>query len=687
MAVNLARFRGEMTEAAKIANDNLKSIQTSAAFTVNAVNKIGKGLQTGLKLLGVAATISGVAQAFRHVVREAFAYGDAVAQAGAKTGIAAEEFTGLAYAAWQADIGIGDLGTAFKGMQKNVADAGRGSDEAAKKFTNLGISLESFKRLAPEQQFLAIAEQISRLEDPADRTRAALDLFGKAGANLLPMFERGASGIREMIQQAERMNAVMSGEQVEALDQADRAIKNLNESWKIFGRTLGAEVGPALSEILDLLSGANPKNISQDLRGFLRALIADREKAAKEVERLNALAAETGRADYAGMAKRAQQELDDLDRRIAEARTRLNELRLDNEGRGPPRRRTFILESYDKPKTAAEIAAEEAEEKAAEERRLAAKKAAEEAARRVAQAEAEIGRAAQAAFESTLSPAQQVEMVFWQQYAALEAQKVLVPELAQRWANAQAVLAVVAQDALDAIERGNEQAQRTALLNSWNSMVEGARTPLEQLNADIAEVNRKFAELGTGREEDRQAIIAKLVSDYKSRFDQMTVFAEQAGRNIQNAFADFLFDPFEDGLRGMLAGFIDTVRRMVAEVASAQILGAFFNFLAGATTGGVSDFFGSMAKGITGKAAGGPVSAGTAYLVGERGPEVFIPRNAGSIIPNGAGMGGGVSVVYQIDARGADADRVMAMLPPLLRRTEERTVAHVRELIHRGRLT
>lgn len=41
------------------------------------------------------------------------------------------------------------------------------------------------------------------------------------------------------------------------------------------------------------------------------------------------------------------------------------------------------------------------------------------------------------------------------------------------------------------------------------------------------------------------------------------------------------------------------------------------------------------------RANGGPVSVGKAYVVGERGPEMFIPKSSGFISPNEAGMGGG----------------------------------------------
>lgn len=54
------------------------------------------------------------------------------------------------------------------------------------------------------------------------------------------------------------------------------------------------------------------------------------------------------------------------------------------------------------------------------------------------------------------------------------------------------------------------------------------------------------------------------------------------------------------------------------------------------------------------RAAGGPVAAGYSYLVGERGPELFVPGASGTIIPNGGGAGGGWGggdIVIQIDGR------------------------------------
>jgi len=123
-----------------------------------------------------------------------------------------------------------------------------------------------------------------------------------------------------------------------------------------------------------------------------------------------------------------------------------------------------------------------------------------------------------------------------------------------------------------------------------------------------------------------------------------------------------------------------------AELVAQQALTAFFSWGAPTFGGGIGSFFSAGLKGISGKAVGGPVSGGRPYIVGERGPELFVPGSSGSITPNHA-LGGNVSFSYSIDARGADAERIMSVLPPLLKQSEDRTIGRVRELIGRGRLS
>jgi hypothetical protein len=151
---------------------------------------------------------------------------------------------------------------------------------------------------------------------------------------------------------------------------------------------------------------------------------------------------------------------------------------------------------------------------------------------------------------------------------------------------------------------------------------------------------------------------------FGEKVTRMSIFAQEAARSMQSSFAEFLFDPFENGLKGMLSGFIGVIRRMLAELAAQQLLTSFFGAFAGGS-GIVGQFASAALSGLQPRAKGGPVTGSTPYLVGERGPEMFIPGTGGTIVPNGGGMGGGVAVSYQIDARGATMDLAQA-LPNIL---------------------
>jgi phage-related minor tail protein len=66
--------------------------------------------------------------------------------------------------------------------------------------------------------------------------------------------------------------------------------------------------------------------------------------------------------------------------------------------------------------------------------------------------------------------------------------------------------------------------------------------------------------------------------------------------------------------------------------------------------------------GLPGRATGGPVSPGRAYLVGERGPEVFLPTNSGQVMPGGGGQGAprDVRVSITVNGNGQDAPQALA---------------------------
>lgn len=168
----------------------------------------------------------------------------------------------------------------------------------------------------------------------------------------------------------------------------------------------------------------------------------------------------------------------------------------------------------------------------------------------------------------------------------------------------------------------------------------------------------------------------KIVKPFVKAYDFIAEAGREAARNIQTAFADFLFDPFEDGLDGMLKKFLDVIRRMIAEIVAFQLLSGIPG----------------LGPLLAARAAGGPVTAGQPYLVGEKGPELFIPHASGNIKSNdslGRSTEGGMSTpqfVTNIDARGADPG-LIARLPKIMEERDRRLMVNVQKLMQTGRVT
>src|SRR5207247_10810780 len=99
-------------------------------------------------------------------------------------------------------------------------------------------------------------------------------------------------------------------------------------------------------------------------------------------------------------------------------------------------------------------------------------------------------------------------------------------------------------------------------------------------------------------------------------------------------------------------GWSDALKSIGVELAQLVIKMIFFKNAAGSPGGGggIGSIFGSLLGGLFGggKASGGPVDDRHFYMVGEHGPEMFVPRGTGSIVPASRGSSDGKqTVVHQ----------------------------------------
>ena len=105
-----------------------------------------------------------------------------------KLGVSFEFIQLLEEAGNRSGVSIESVSSAFGKLQKTLAGADDESKAATESLAKLGVSFADLESLSPEEQIRLVGEKLQGIEDPAKRTAAAMQIFGKSGADLLPFF-------------------------------------------------------------------------------------------------------------------------------------------------------------------------------------------------------------------------------------------------------------------------------------------------------------------------------------------------------------------------------------------------------------------------------------------------------------------------------------------------------------------
>jgi hypothetical protein len=190
----------------------------------------GGGISGALSAIGpagiaAAASLGAVAGAAKLVTDQLGALIDKtgrLSDLSEQTNISAESLQKLAYAGELVGVSLEEIASSAAIMARNLVDS-------PEKFEAIGLSAQALRNMKPEEQFAEIAEAIKAIEDPTLQAHAAMEVFGKGGAALLPLLK---TDIGAAAAEAEKLGFVLSGEVVKAGDQLGDELTKLSLSWE-----------------------------------------------------------------------------------------------------------------------------------------------------------------------------------------------------------------------------------------------------------------------------------------------------------------------------------------------------------------------------------------------------------------------------------------------------------------------
>lgn len=251
---------GVIGAEAKQAERSLDGLVDSAKRAERGVDDFVRGAVPGLERIGISA--AGVGAAVGAAIAGGFtlagrAVGEFLQRAGQlndlsqSVGIAARDLSSLTLAAKTSGVEMAQLGQGLKFLNINIASAAAGSRADAEAFKSLGVEVRTGRgELRAAVDVLEdIAGAFERLPDGPEKTARAVQIFGRAGAELIPVLNNGRDGLRDMREEAIALGLVFENDTVKRADDVGDAIDKLKLSGQGLANSFAQGLLPEVEKI------------------------------------------------------------------------------------------------------------------------------------------------------------------------------------------------------------------------------------------------------------------------------------------------------------------------------------------------------------------------------------------------------------------------------------------------------
>lgn len=240
ISADSAKLRSELAKA----GGDIKSFMAEVKESVDSIKELlylEKIVEAGEKL---AEFVAEGAKAGQELVNMSQVLGASV-----------EEMTRLGFAARQAGLENETLIKGIERLSRNMEYATQGGGKAAGAFKALGIEIqESSGHLRNDVEVLMeIADEFKDMQDGAGKTALAVMMFGRAGAELIPLLNQGSDGIKAWMEESDRLARTIDSSVAQAAARFNQDLSKLKGSMEVVGIMLAATLEPIFSHWINTL--------------------------------------------------------------------------------------------------------------------------------------------------------------------------------------------------------------------------------------------------------------------------------------------------------------------------------------------------------------------------------------------------------------------------------------------------
>lgn len=586
------------------------------------------------------------AAALSAMTAQAFAYADQISDTAKANDLAVDSVLKLRNALALNGGEAESAGKFLASFTNSIEKAAQGSFETQQKFARLGVSLGDLASMDMQGLIDKTLDGLSRMADPLARNAYAMELFGKAAKGV------DFSGLADSI----RDNAGATDEQAKAIEIAGELFDKFEQYARDVQLTLVTLVAPALSEVIDYMkkfgteSGIGAKifttafqavavvgaNVAFVVRGIVEE-IAAMFNFVKNATTVSIAYAISENEKYIEWTKQARKDLDEFEKRILGIGSAIESSTGGNSsaGGGGSSGKPVGIRREVKPGIDQE----------ALKRLQVYLRGQSELARQQEEIANQMGQFYKASDDAIVSQTTRIRLADKE----LDRQKEML-QLTFKGRNMRMEDLQYQQELLEIEYKRKDN--REKIMQDTNLDAKTKEYVLRREN-ELAEKANELAR--TRLELTRQTREGSLTEGF---YNAMDAYA----RRIQTDFqiGQQMFESVMSNMEGALNRFVrtgklsfkDFARSVIQDLIMIQMKAQMMSMFTGFKTlfggGFLNERGGIEPAGALGFANGGEPPVGVASIVGERGPELFVPKVPGTIIPNNqlANMMGGQTVNY-----------------------------------------
>ncbi len=236
--------------------DNFKRTMSDAGKSVGGFAESVKANSQALRMIGMSMAALGgaIVGAAALSVKSYVEMGHEIDDMAKRTGWATESLSELRHVAEMSGTSLSGLEINTRYLSNAIVAAQDGTESYIKSFARIGINAQSLKGMKVEDQFWVVADALSRVSDDTMRTSLAMDLFGRSGTNLLPIFAQGADAIARVRQETYNMGLVFDEVAAKKASEMAEQMKLVNEQVNGLKIVLAEVLLPTLTDLATKIS-------------------------------------------------------------------------------------------------------------------------------------------------------------------------------------------------------------------------------------------------------------------------------------------------------------------------------------------------------------------------------------------------------------------------------------------------